>query len=384
MSVFIFILGIVLFLGLIVAHEYGHYIVAKRNGVEAEEFAVFFGPSIFKRKTKSGMMFRFNILPLGGYVKLKGEHDSDTAVGSYGAASLWAKTKIMIAGVSVNFVLAIFILIIVCLIGLPQILPNQFTIKSDEHITNTTTVVSSVIAGSPAAKAGIKSGDDIIAIGPKNQIQSLTPANTLQDLTKKFAGEQVEVEYNRNSVLHTTFAKLNAKKSNQTIYLGVEFASVGSGVSLIRYTWAAPIVALGFTKQAVVLTYQGLGKVFEGIGGIFAGVATHNHVAREHAQTTASSQVLGPYGLYVVTRAISRLGIQFMLLIIALISLTLAIINVLPIPALDGGRLWITLIFRLFRKKLTAHREEMINAVGMVCLMLIMCLTVYIDINRFH
>lgn len=384
MSILIFIFGIVLFLGLIVVHEFGHYIVAKRNGVEAEEFAIFFGPSIFKRRTKSGMMFKFNILPLGGYVKLKGEHDSDTGKGSYGAASTWAKTKIMLAGVTANLITAFVLLTILALWGLPQILPNQFTIKSNQHIVNKETVVSSVIKGSPAAKAGIKSGDDIVALGPKGQIQSLTPVETLQDLTKKYAGKEVEVEVSRNSVIKTVSAKLNPTTQNQKIYLGVEFESFGSGINVARYTWAAPIVAVGFTKQAIVLTYQGLGRVFDGIGGIFAGLATHNHAAREHAQSSASSQVLGPYGVFVVLKDVSSLGIQFMLLIIALLSLTLAIMNVLPVPALDGGRLWLTLIFRLSRKKLTAHVEEMINAVGMVCLLLLVGLLFYIDIKRFH
>lgn len=384
MATLIFIFGIILFLFLIVIHEFGHYIVAVRNGVEAEEFAIFFGPSIYKKKLKSGMLFRFNILPLGGYVKLKGEHDSDTGPGTYGAASLWVKTKIMLAGVTANALAAIVLLTILALTGLPQILPNQFTVKSNEHIVNKTVVVAGVLKNSPAQKAGIKNGDDLVALGPAGHLITISPTNTLQDLTKKYAGDRVNIEISRHSVTKILTTILNPKSSKNNVYLGVEFDSFSGGISLIRYTWAAPIVALGFTKQAIVLSYQGLLKVFEGIGGIFAGIATHNHVAREHAQTSAGNQVVGPYGIYVILREVSGIGLSFMVLIIALLSLTLAIMNVLPIPALDGGRLWLTLIFRSFKKKLTAHTEEMINAIGMICLMLLVCLLFYVDIKRFH
>ena len=101
------ILGFVLFVLLVVVHEYGHFIMARRNNVEVEEFGIGFPPRAWKKKLKSGMLFTINWLPLGGFVKLKGEHDADKAKGSYGAASLWAKTKIIGAGVVMNLLVAI-------------------------------------------------------------------------------------------------------------------------------------------------------------------------------------------------------------------------------------------------------------------------------------
>src|SRR3982750_385966 len=106
MSLFLLILGLVLFIGLVVIHEWGHFIMARRNGVKVEEFGIFFPPRLFKHKTKGGWLFTINALPLGGFVRLKGEHDSDTDKGSFGAASVWAKTKIMGAGVVMNFLVA--------------------------------------------------------------------------------------------------------------------------------------------------------------------------------------------------------------------------------------------------------------------------------------
>src|SRR5476649_283634 len=102
MSILLLIIGLFLFIGLVVVHEYGHFILARRNGVEVEEFGIFFPPRLYKHRTKAGWIFSINALPLGGFVKLKGEHDSDTEPGSFGAASLVVKSKIMAAGVVMN------------------------------------------------------------------------------------------------------------------------------------------------------------------------------------------------------------------------------------------------------------------------------------------
>src|SRR3978361_1073867 len=102
MAILLFIVGIILFILLVVVHEFGHFIMARRGGVEVEEFGIFFPPRLYKHKTKGGWNFTINLLPLGGFVKLKGEHDTDTEPGSFGAASLRVKSKIMAAGVVIN------------------------------------------------------------------------------------------------------------------------------------------------------------------------------------------------------------------------------------------------------------------------------------------
>ena len=390
MAIVILIVAIALFVSLIIIHEAGHFLIARRNGVNAEEFAIFFGPTIYKKTTKKGTLFKINSIPLGGYVKLKGEHDSDVEPGSYGAANLWIKTKIMLAGVFSNLIAGLVLLIILALVGLPKIIPNQFSISSDAHIVKRQTSiveVSQVITGTPAAKAGLKSGDDIIAIGPKNNLKKINSPQVLQSVTKQFAGQKVIVELKRNNKNLEKIVTLNssaqANAAKQKVYLGVSIGSYFSGVTLIRYTWSAPIVALGLTKQIVVLSYQGLSQAIKGLGGIVAGAVTNNSSAREHAQTTASSQVVGPVGIFVILKDGSAVGIRFMLFIIALISLTLAIMNVLPIPALDGGRLWLTLISRAIKKPMSANAEELINAIGMLVLIFLVSLITYVDIKRF-
>src|SRR5256885_16499048 len=102
MHFIVFGIGIVLFISLVLVHEWGQFFMARRNGVEVEEFGLGFPPRAWSKKLKSGMRLSVNWLPLGGFVKMKGENDSDERKGSFGAASLWAKTKIMLAGVTMN------------------------------------------------------------------------------------------------------------------------------------------------------------------------------------------------------------------------------------------------------------------------------------------
>ena len=157
MGIFLLIIGLALFIGLIITHELGHFWAARRNGVDIEEFGLFFPPTLYRHRTKGGWDFTINLLPLGGFVKLKGEHDSDTEKGSFGAATLKAKSKIMFAGIGVNLITAYLLFMILALLGMPQLVGNQFTVASDTHYLHKSTyrtIVNSVEKDSPAAKAG--------------------------------------------------------------------------------------------------------------------------------------------------------------------------------------------------------------------------------------
>jgi regulator of sigma E protease len=131
------------------------------------------------------------------------------------------------------------------------------------------------------------------------------------------------------------------------------------------------------------LTFQGLGHALGGLGSWFAGVVTHNAVARQNGGANATSQVAGPVGIFVILKDGSLIGYQFMLFIVAIISLTLAIMNILPIPALDGGRLWIMLISRWLKHPISARREEAINAAGFVVLIGLVIVITIVDVQRF-
>src|SRR6185312_11132914 len=129
MNIVWFVLGVLLFFGLVVVHEFGHFIMARRGGVEVEEFGIGFPPRLFAYKTKGGWVFTLNLLPLGGFVKLKGEHDTDTTPGSFGAASVWTKSKIMAAGVVMNLITAYVLLVGLAFVGMPQLVDNQFVVR---------------------------------------------------------------------------------------------------------------------------------------------------------------------------------------------------------------------------------------------------------------
>jgi regulator of sigma E protease len=388
MAILLLIIGIVLFIGLVVVHEWGHFIVARRNGVEVEEFGIFFPPRLYKRRTKGGWDFTINALPLGGFVKLKGEHDSDTEPGTFGAASLWVKSKIMAAGVFMNLVTALILFTILALIGMPKLVDNQFTVKSDSHVVSSKTLVGFVEDGSPAAKAGLKTEDQLRSIGlPGRQPMNVNNSKQLPEVTQRFAGQKVEVNYLRDGKTRTSTITLldektveaSRKTNNPKGYLGI----APNDYVVQRSTWSAPVVAIGFSAQVTALTFQGLGHAIGGLGSLIAGAVTGNETARQHGQQNASSQVSGPVGIFVILKDGSLLGYQFVLMIIAIISLTLAIMNILPIPALDGGRLWITLIARAIKKPLSAKGEEAINATGFLVLISLIILITIVDVKRF-
>jgi regulator of sigma E protease len=410
MSLVLLIIGVLLFIGLVVIHEWGHFIAARRSGVKVEEFGIFFPPRLFKHKTKDGWLFTINLLPLGGFVRLKGEHDTDTVKGSFGAASLWNKTKIMAAGVVMNLIVAVILFAILAVVGMPQLVENQFTVKSDTKISQSKLFIGYVEPHSPAGDAGLKSGDQLrgawtsqvgcdIPVTTAKSGQLCTTENlpapnvkldTEQDLkqfTKQHADDVVQLSISRETRQYVVTTHLRSqeevaaslKTDNPKGYLGV----APSAYKLQRSTWSAPVVAVGLTGQFTALTFQGLGHALAGVGSIIAGAFTGNTEARQHGQTASSQQVSGPVGVFEILKSGSLLGPELVLFIIAIISLTLAIMNILPIPALDGGRLWITLFTRSIGKPLSAKREEMINASGMLFLIGLMILITVVDVRRF-
>jgi len=366
MSVILLIVGLILFVGLVVIHEFGHFVVARRNGVEVEEFGIGFPPRAKAWKTKKGFLFSLNWLPIGGFVKLKGENDSDKRPGSLGAATTWVKAKIMLAGVGMNLLVAFVLLMILAWAGLPQLIDNQFTVKSDTKVASRQVLVGYIDAGSPAAKAGLKVRDRLDALGPNGHLTSITSADALPGLTKKYAGRTIQLRYEHDGTLHTVSVTLRDAETAKTKgALGLS----PTEFTLQRSTWSAPIVALGLIKQFTIATFQGLGTA---VNALF-----HGDTAK------ASAQVSGPVGIVVLLKDGSLLGYQFVLLIIAIISLTLAIMNVLPIPALDGGRLFVILLSRLFGRKLSEQMEERIVGTSFLFLMFLIILITIVDVRRF-
>jgi regulator of sigma E protease len=395
MQVLLFIISILLFISLVLVHEWGHYIAARRNGVDVEEYGLGFPPRAWGKKLKSGMILSINWLPLGGFVKLKGEHDSDTKKGTFGAASLGGKTKILLAGVTMNLLVGLAILTALAWIGMPKMLDkdavgeDQFTVKSDTKVVSQQVRAGTIEDNSPASKIGLAGKDVIVSIDSGSNVRNTKTIEQLHNATHDFAGKKVLVTYKHDG---RTISKLTVLRSKAEVdaslktdnpkgNLGVENPI---NIQIQRSTWSAPVVAIGFTAQLTKLTFIGLGHAIGGLGSTIAGLATANSQARQNGQSSASSQVGGPVAIVAVLWGSGSYGVSFILWIIAVLSLTLAIMNVLPIPALDGGRLFMILFSRgVLKKPLNTHTEERITATGMAVLLSLIVLITIVDVKRF-
>jgi regulator of sigma E protease len=374
------IIGLALLVILVVVHELGHAIVARRNGVVVEEFGIGFPPQAWKKKLKNGVLFTLNWLPLGGFVKLKGENDAAKEKGSYGAAGLWAKTKILLAGVAVNWITAAAIFTILALVGIPKVLPDQFSVSADTTEVRQPVQAVFVAEDTPAAATGIVVGDEILTIAG----ESVETPEKLQEITKGHAGETVEVVYRQqdNGQTLTKTVKLTDGSDPEKGYLGI----ASSQQATLRSTWSAPIVGVGTTVQFTVVTLDGIGQLFVNLGkGLASKLSTNEQTRDSGAQALeeAGANVAGPIGILgTIFPQAREAGLVILLFLTGIISLTLATINILPIPALDGGRLFVTLLFRLLRKPLTKEIEERIQATGFVVLIGLIILVTIVDVGR--
>lgn len=376
--IFGIILGLLILVVLVVVHELGHAIVARRNGVVVEEFGIGFPPRAWAKKLRNGVLFSLNWLPLGGFVKLQGENDAANKKGDYGAASYWAKTRILLAGVAINWLVAAGLLTILAWTGLPKILPNQFSVSGDTILTKKPVEIVEITKDSPASKAGLEVGDQILRFAG----EPVPTSDTLAAQSKANKGKTVEVIYSRKGVEDSTSVALRSSNDDNKGYLGV-----GSGQQeQINASWSAPLVGVVTTGQFTLVTLQGLGNL---VGNLVSGIVLQfspNSTTREQAHQSlaaASSSVAGPVGILgTIFPAAEQAGLTQLVFLTAIISLTLAVMNVLPIPALDGGRWFVMTLFKLRKKKLTKEREEQIQGTGFLVLMLLVIIVTVADVSK--
>ena len=373
------LLGLFSLVILVVIHELGHAIVARRNGVVVEEFGIGFPPKAWGRKLKNGILFTLNWLPLGGFVRLKGEHDSATGKGTYGGASFWVKTKILFAGVVMNWIVAALLLTVLAWTGLPKIIPNQFIVQGDTRIEAGQVALASIVADSPAARAGFEKGDVITKVDDS----TITSSADFVAQTKQHAGKEVFMTFTRSGQEMSRQVTLSSDSSRPTFGAGLK----QQRPETIHATWSAPVVGVVTTGQLSWETIKGLGTLIGKLGSGVVGQFSANTQTKDHANADlreVSSSVAGPVGILgVIFPAVQQQGITEIILLVAVISLTLAVMNALPIPALDGGRWWTMAVFRVLKKPLTKAREEKIQTVGFLFLFGLIILVTIADIGKF-
>ena len=246
------IVGLVILTVLVIVHELGHAVVAKRNGVDVEEFGIGFPPRAKEFGKVKGTLVTLNWLPLGGFCKMKGENDDATGKGTYGAASLRAKAEILLAGVTMNFLLACLLFAILALFGIPRIMPGQFAIASDDHGERGTVGIYSVVRNSPAERAGLKKGDRLVSVAGKPVgLSSEVPL-----LTKQNAGRQADIVVIRDGKKRTVRAKIGDQDNSGRGRLGIQTTQLHAGT--VRATWSAPIVGVITAGQFFRMTLSGL------------------------------------------------------------------------------------------------------------------------------
>ncbi len=374
------IIGLLILVLLVVVHELGHGIVARRNGVVVEEFGVGFPPKGWGKKLKKSILgknvlFTLNWLPLGGFVKLQGENDSANKKGDYGAASFWVKTKILFAGVAINWLVAAILLSILAVTGLPKIVDNQFSVANDTKLVTEPVELLNLVDGYPAKQAGFKSYDKIETFNG----MKIDSSKQLIDYTTKYRGQTVAITYQRDG---KTSEKTVTLRDNDKANFG---ASLGQQ-QRTKSTWSAPLVGVVTTGQFTWVTLQGLGDLLANLTtGLIQKLSPDSHtrdVGNEKIDT-ASNSVAGPIGILGVIFPSARdAGLTQLTFLTAVISLTLAVMNVLPIPALDGGRWFLMMLFRIRRKELTKEKEEKIVGISFMILMILVVLVTVADVSK--
>ena len=428
MDTFIGILiGLFVLMALVVAHEFGHYLAAVRNGVRVLEFGIGFPPrgkawllnpkwTKWKKSGKKGekpkkwlplpkkdwgkpqdtLIFSLNYLPIGGFCQMDGESDSDERPGTFGSVSLWSKTKILLAGVTANWLLSIVIFTILAITGMPHFLTGQFSIDSDTKMAAGVVVVKDVEESSPADEAGLESGDRIVAVDG----EALPDATTLIEYNTAHADQDVIYKIDRATthVVECDQAPCDPIEETETFEKTVHLNPTGAayqlgvtlsqeGQALYRSTWSAPLVGIGTTAQLTVETFKGLGQLLVNVcSGAVQQLSTDSSTREEGraALEAAGDSVSGPVGIVgVLFPNMASTGVTNIAFLAGLISLSLACMNVLPIPALDGGRLFLIALYRLRGKKLEKATEEKIVSRAFIVLLLLIVLITVLDIMKF-
>jgi len=343
---------------LVLAHEFGHFIVAKKTGIKVEEFAIGFPPRLWTKKIGE-TNYSVNAIPLGGYVKMLGEVEKSTDPRAFENQSRGVRFSVAIAGVIMNLVLAWIILTVGFTIGMSPVVSDYRSIPG--KVIKNEIIISELRADSAAEKAGFKQMDVIKSAVIGSSSFEFGSVENLSSFTKSHRGQEVIFNYKRSG---QELQQRVALDDNSEAPLGV----VAVNNAVVRVPWyKSPYVALRETY-----------KITE-----YTAIFVKDFFGRLFSTGKVSDQVGGPVQIYVATGTVVKIGIMAVLQFIAILSINLAIINILPLPALDGGRLLFIVIETIARRRLIKENiEAIIHTVGFALLFLLIALVTYNDIAK--
>ncbi len=350
---FIVILGLLVFV-----HELGHFLMAKKFGIEVEEFGFGFPPKIFGIK-RGETTYTLNWIPLGGFVKIKGELGNDaTDERSFSAKPAFKRVLVIVAGVIMNFAFAFVLYTIGYMAGLPQALDESQL--NNPNVRDVSVVISDVAPGSAADKAGIALGDKIIALDGQKFVDL--------DQTEKYLASN-----------NTKPIVFELTRANQTVNLTIQAETLNGS--------AQPLIGIGMIKTGIIRY-----NFFAAIGrGFITTLVVMQNIIFAFAflikslltTGTVGMDLSGPVGVAVLTGDVVRLGWIYVLNFAAILSVNLGIINVLPFPALDGGRLLFIIIEKIKGSPVNEKIEGLVHTIGFSLLILLLLVVTYQDIVKY-
>ena len=362
MSILLFLVILVI---LIVSHEFGHFIVAKRAGIRVDEFAVGFPPRLWNVK-RGETNYSVNALPLGGYVKIFGENpDEESINGPDRDRSFVNKPKriqaaVVAAGVIFNVLLAWILLSIGLMIGFPTSLTGS---DFEQYAGNAALTVTSVLPDGPAEEAGLKPGDTVVSFRAGTESATVATPDEVQFFISRHSAEEIIVTYERSGERGET--RMIPREG-----ILPDRPAVGISTDIVGIVQLPLHLAVW---EGAKNTFYLLDATVRGLFGL---------VKNALLGQGSLESIAGPVGIVKMVGDASALGFVYLLGFTALISLNLAVINLIPVPALDGGRLLFIFIEWLKGSPIKPQVANAVNAAGFVLLMILMVVVTYHDIAR--
>lgn len=345
--IFIIILGILVFV-----HEMGHFLFAKLFGIRVDEFGMGFPPRAIRLFKKGETEYTLNWIPFGGFVKIHGEDSLDADDPDFHRSMMakkwWQQVIVLIAGVTMNVILAWFIFSGLLMVGAPTLASQT---EYPALLKNSQLTILQVAEKSPAAAAGIKAGDVVTKISsPSAILTNATPESFTKFIQETKDGETVTVAIDRgNEHLDISALPITGIVANhRAIGVSVDMIGVAPGLPFFK--------ALGAGAKSTYYTVTG---TFDAFGKLVSG-------------KTSLKSLSGPVGLTTMVGDAQKIGFSYVILLAAIISINLAVINILPLPALDGGRILFVFIETIIRRPLPKSFVQWTNGIGFLLLILLM------------